>query len=151
MTTVFEFWLLVISASVLGAVGLIVGGLRLHFGHRYTGWDMLLALTLPIALILGAGADNVTDDPGLYTQNLGPAVPVTVSHLTYLTGVLGRTSRVRVDTDYGVYFLSADVPVPESGEIYRIQRRKPWNDDTRTFLCPTQSATHCWPVAVQTD
>lgn len=151
MTTVYEFWLLVISASVLGAVGVIVGGLRLRFGHRYTGWDLLLAISIPIAIMMGAIGNSLADDPGVYTQSLGPVVPVTVSHLTFLTGILGRTQSVRVDTDHGVYFLSADTPVPESGTIYRVQRRKTWNTDTRTFLCPTRSTTHCWPVAVQTD
>jgi hypothetical protein len=151
MTTVFEFWLLVASASMLGAVGLLGGGLRLYFGHRYTGWDMLLTMSIPLALIMGAFAGNVADDPGLYTQTVGHIVPVTVSRLTFLTGVLGRTTSVRVDTDRGVYFLSAEAPVPESGTVYRVQRRKSWNSDTRTFLCSTLAARHCWPAAVQAD
>jgi len=117
---------------------------RLGQGRRFSGWDMLAYMCIPCTLFVGLMVLTLdSNDPGLYTRTLGKPQVAQIQGLTFMTGFLGRTNRVRVDTNAGVYVLNSDARIPRSGAVYIIQRKKPWGD-ARTFLCPDPRQAQCW-------
>ncbi|MGA9853982.1 MAG: hypothetical protein WBR29_01745 [Gammaproteobacteria bacterium] len=90
--------------------------IRLGQGRRFSGWDMLAFMGLPCALCIAVGMMAFgSDAPRFYTRTLGTSQEPKVEGVTYLTGFLGRTNRVRVDTAQGVYLLDSDARVPRLG------------------------------------
>ncbi len=146
MGLIITFWVLVSVAGVLALQGIVIGSVRLKFGKTFTGWDFLLAFALFLVMPLGFIAGALTEAPGFYVREVGAPAPLTVDHLTYFNGPFGSTSRVRVDTSAGVYFLFATAPVPDHGTVYRISRVRPWGSATWVFLCPSLPPVHCWPT-----
>ena len=119
--------------------------LRLGRDRRFSGWDMLAYMCLPGTLFIAVTFMLFgSDSPGLYTRTLGKHQAAQVQQLTYLTGFLGRTNRVRVDTSQGVYVLDSDARVPRSGDVYIVQRQRDWGHAARTFLCLDATQTQCW-------
>lgn len=118
---------------------------RLGQGRRFGGGDMLAYLGLPGTLFIAVAFLLFgSDAPGLYTRTLGKPQLAQVQQLTYLTGFLGRTNRVRVDTSQGVYLLDSDARVPRAGDVYIVRRQRDWGHAQRTFLCRDAAQTHCW-------
>ena len=102
MSAVIEYQLNLYGAIGLGAGGIVLMMLRLIFAKRPGSWEYLWVLALLFACVLGAIAWGQSTEPGLYTRTAGPATTTTVTGITYLNGLLGQTSRLRVDTDRGV-------------------------------------------------
>jgi len=148
MSAVIEYQLNLYGAIVLGAGGIVLMMLRLIFAKRPGGWEYLWILALFFACLLGAIAWGQSTEPELYTRAAGPATATTVTGLTYLNGVLGQTSRLRVDTDRGVFFLDASAPIPKTGSVYLLTREREWGTSTRTFMCLHAAAAHCWAVQI---
>ncbi|HVA55137.1 MAG TPA: hypothetical protein VNI53_04965 [Gammaproteobacteria bacterium] len=148
MSAVIEYQLNLYSAIGLGVGGIIFMILRLIFAKRPGGWEFLWVLALLFACLLGAIAWWQSTEPGLYTRTTGSPIATTVTGLTYLNGPLGQTSRLRVDTDHGVFFLDASAPIPKTGTVYLITRERKWGTSTRTFLCLHAAGTHCWAVQI---
>ena len=148
MSAVIEYQINLYSAIWLGAGGIVLMMLRLIFAKRPGGWEYLWVLALFFACVLGAIAWGQSTEPGLYTRNAGPATTTTVTGITYLNGLLGQTSRLRVDTDRGVFFLDPSAPIPKTGTVYLVTRERKWGTSTRTFLCLDAGAAHCWAVPI---
>lgn len=146
MDEVITFWVLTTIAGVLLLQTIVLGGIRLKFGRSFTGWDFLLVIAPIVALQLGLVGALIASGAGFYVDQIGPASPLAVERLTYLSGPFGSGGRVRVDTDQGVYFLSAQVPVPDHGTLYRVSRTRPWGGTSWTFLCPSLPPRGCWPT-----
>ena len=144
MTPVYTFWLITGLAVVLGLGSLVAGILRIVLGNNPRGVDMLWVFGLLGGVICAAVAGDLSDGPGLFTRTLGAPEPATVSHLAFLNGAFGYTDRIRVDTDQGVYLVSADALIPAAGAVYIVRRTKTWNSDERTFLCLKPTASPCW-------
>lgn len=141
--TLTEFMISAVVSGGLVITLFIFYLVRVEIYNHRGGLEMLIqfvwfAAILSVFILLAIS----TDDPGLYTCTLGAPREAQVEELTYMTGYWGR-GRVRVDTDKGAYLLSSDALVPRSGEIYIIQRKKPWGAP-RTFLCLSASEKRCW-------
>jgi len=142
--TATEFIITVSLSLGLSLALLVFIFLRLGRGRRFSGGDMLAYICLPGALFIAVTFMLFgSDDPGLYTRTLGVPQAAQIQQLTYLTGFLGRTNRVRVDTSRGVYVLDSDARVPRAGDVYIVQRLRDWGA-ARTFLCRDATQTHCW-------
>ena len=101
--------------------------LRLGRGRRFSGGDMLAYMCLPGTLFIAVTFMLFgSDAPGLYTRTLGESQVAQIQQLTYLTGFLGRTNRLRVDTSQGVYVLDSHARVPRAGDIYIVERQRDW-------------------------
>jgi len=148
MSAAIEYQLNLYGAIALGVGGIVFMILRLIFAKRPGGWEYLWVLALFFACLLGAIAWGQSTEPGLYTRTTGSPTATTVTGLTYLNGVLGQTSRLRVDTDHRVFFLDASAPIPKTGTVYLITRERQWGTSTRTFLCLHAAGAHCWAVQI---
>jgi|SRR5579859_7630224 len=146
MNTVALFLGFAGAATLLAAFGLAAGTIRISLGRRFHLWDGSWVVAALASIVLAAAAADLYPDPTMFTQTSQPPVPITVTHVTYLDGLLGRTDRMRVDTDRGIYFVTADAPIPRSGPVYRAMRERPWGGVTRTFLCLDRQGQACWPT-----
>ena len=151
MSAVIEYQLNLYGAIGLGAGGIVLMILRLIFAKRPGGWEYLWVLALLFACALGAIAWGQSQEPELYTRTAGPPTTTTVTGITYLNGLLGQTSQVRVDTDRGVFFLDASAPIPKTGTVYLLTREREWGTSTRTFICLHATAAHCWAIQIDED
>ncbi len=143
--TATEFILTVSLSAGLSIALLVFIFLRLGQGRRFGGGDMLAYLCLPGTLFIAVTFMLFgSDAPGLYTRTLGEPQVAQVQQLTYLTGFLGRTNRVRVDTSQGVYVLDSDARVPRAGDVYIVERQRDWGHAERAFLCLDATQTQCW-------
>jgi hypothetical protein len=137
------------AVMIAGIVSMIaaLGGLVWSCLHE---GDLFSAMWLPVLFIAGVVMITIpaalTDEPFNFTSTVG-ATPVSVTHLTYLNGTLGRTAAVRVDTSHGPIVVSIDAahPVPSEGDLYFVIRRHKWRDATRMFLCTLPANGYCWP------
>lgn len=146
MSEVIAFWIVITMTGVLAALAVVIGSVRLKLGKHFTAWDMLLLIGLLLVMPLGGFAGMLSEDPGFYNRQVGAADAVTVQHLTYLNGGFGFSQWVRVDTDQGIYFISAYASVPAKGTIYRVSRERPWGSRPWIFLCASESRQDCWPT-----
>ena len=143
--TATEFITTLSLSAGLGIALLAFLFLRRGQGRRFSGWDMLAYMCLPCALFIAMALMLFgSNSPGLYTRKLGEPQAAQVQQLTYLTGFLGRTNRVRVDTDHGVFLLGSNARIPSYGPVYIIRRQRDWGHAERTFLCLDAAETRCW-------
>jgi len=139
-----EFTVTLSLSAGLGIALLAFILLCLGQGQRFSGGGLLAFMCFPGILFIALTVLTFSDDSGLYTRTRGTPHAAQVEQLTYLTGFLGRTNRVRVDTDKGVFVLGSDVRVPRTGAIYIVKRQRDWGHAERTFLCLDATQARCW-------